>query len=133
MLEMYSPFLGKSGDELCLRARGGFERVFDFTLRVRLLLLTTKGTLLGLRRRRRNWRRCARARNIGSGVAGLLTNYPIPILFLTDVLLNLNWVFVTVDVTLLLGNLMHIPRMSSGWLQRSDRGRGLSLNGRGGC
>ena len=37
MLEMYSPFLGKSGDELrLLGVRGGFKRVFDFTLRVRL-------------------------------------------------------------------------------------------------
>ena len=42
MLEMYSPFLGKSGDKLyLLRIRGGFKRVFDFTLRVRLLPLTT--------------------------------------------------------------------------------------------
>ena len=41
MLEMYSPFLGKLGNELCfLRARGGFKRVFDFTFRVRLLLTT---------------------------------------------------------------------------------------------
>ena len=41
MLEMYSPFLGKLGDELLLRIRGGFKRVLDFTLRVGLLLLTT--------------------------------------------------------------------------------------------
>ena len=42
MLEMHSPFLGKSGDELrSLRARGRFKRVLDFTFRVRLLLLTT--------------------------------------------------------------------------------------------
>ena len=38
---MYSPFLGKSGDKLLLRVRGGFKRVFDFTLGVRLFLLTT--------------------------------------------------------------------------------------------
>ena len=42
MLEMYSPFLGKSGDEFCLLRIGGrFKRVLNFTLRVRLLLLTT--------------------------------------------------------------------------------------------
>ena len=42
MLEMYSPFLGKSGDEIrFLRARGRFKRVLDFTLGIRLLLLTT--------------------------------------------------------------------------------------------
>ena len=41
MLEMHSPFLGKSGDELHLQIRGGFKRAFDFTLGVRLLLLTT--------------------------------------------------------------------------------------------
>ena len=41
-MEMYSPFLGKSGDELhLLGLRSGFKRVFDFTLGVRLLLLTT--------------------------------------------------------------------------------------------
>ena len=42
MLEMYSPFLGKSGDELrFIRVGSGFKRVFDFTLGVRLLLFTT--------------------------------------------------------------------------------------------
>ena len=42
MLEMHSPFLGKSGDKLnLLRARGGFKRVFNFALGVRLLFLTT--------------------------------------------------------------------------------------------
>ena len=42
MLEMYSPFLGKSGDELCfIRIGSGFKRVLDFTFGVRLLLLTT--------------------------------------------------------------------------------------------
>ena len=42
MLEMYSPFLGKSGNKLnLLSTRGGFKRVLNFTLRVRLLLLTT--------------------------------------------------------------------------------------------
>ena len=42
MLEMHSPFLGKSGNELrLLGVRSGFKRVFDFALRVRLLLLTT--------------------------------------------------------------------------------------------
>ena len=39
---MYSPFLGKSGDELrFIRIGSGFERVLDFTLGVRLFLLTT--------------------------------------------------------------------------------------------
>ena len=42
MLEMYSPFLGKSGDELCfVRIGSRFKRVFDFTLGVGLLLFTT--------------------------------------------------------------------------------------------
>ena len=42
MLEMYSPFLGKSGNELrLLRIGGGFKRVLDFTFGVRLFLLTT--------------------------------------------------------------------------------------------
>ena len=40
MLEMYSPFLGKLGDELRFGVRSGFKRVFDFTLGVRLLLTT---------------------------------------------------------------------------------------------
>ena len=36
---MYSPFLGKSGNEFnLLSVRGGFKRVFDFTFGVRLLL-----------------------------------------------------------------------------------------------
>ena len=39
---MYSPFLGKSGDELCfIRIGSGLKRVFDFTFGVRLFLLTT--------------------------------------------------------------------------------------------
>ena len=39
---MYSPFLGKPGDELrFIRVGSGFKRVFDFTLGVGLLLLTT--------------------------------------------------------------------------------------------
>ena len=42
MLEMHSPFLGKSGNKLSLlRVRGGFKRVFDFAFGVGLLLLTT--------------------------------------------------------------------------------------------
>ena len=36
------------------------------------------------------------------GAARLLANYPIPILFLTDVLLNLNRMLITVDVTFFL-------------------------------
>ena len=40
-MEMYSPFLGKSGDELRFGVRSGFKRVFDFALGIRLLLLTT--------------------------------------------------------------------------------------------
>ena len=131
MLEMYSPFLGKSGDELnLLRARGGFKRVFDFALRVRLLLLTTRGTPLGLVRRRRNRHRGAGARNIGSRVAGLLTNYLIPILLPADVFLNLNRMLVTIDIAFLLRNLTRVPRLS-GWLwRRRSRGRGFSLNRR---
>ena len=39
---MYSPFLGKLGNELYfLRVRGRFKRVLNFTFGVRLLLLTT--------------------------------------------------------------------------------------------
>ena len=130
---MYSPFLGKSGDELCfLRARGRFKRVFDFAFRVRLLL-ATRSTLLGLVGRRWNWCRSAGARNIRTGVARLVANYPFPILLLTDVLLNLNRMLITIDVTLLFRNLMHMARTSGGQLWRSDRGGGLSLSGRGGC
>ena len=61
-------------------------------------------------------------------MARLLTNYPIPILLPMDVLLNLNGVLIAIDITLLLRDLMHTPRMSSRWLQRSDRGGGLGLD-----
>ena len=131
MLEMYSPLLGKSGNELnLLTAGGGFKRVLNFTLRVRLLLFTTQGTLLGLARKGKNWCMGAWARNIGLRVAGLLTDYPIPILFPMGVFLNLNRVLVTVHIALLLGNLMHVPRMFGGLQQRSDRGGRFSLNQR---
>ena len=83
-------------------------------------------------RRRRNRRRSAGARNIGMGAAGLLANYPIPILLPMDVLLNLNGMLIAVDVTVLLRNLTRTPRTSGGWLRRSDRSRGLSLRGGGG-
>ena len=36
------------------------------------------------------------------GAAGLFANYPIPILFPTDVLLNLNRVLISVDIALFL-------------------------------
>ena len=66
------------------------------------------------------------------GAAGLLADYPIPILFPMDVLLNLNRMLIAVDIALSLRNLMCMARMSGGWLRRSDRGGGLSLNGGGG-
>ena len=62
----------------------------------------------------------------------MLAYYPIPILLPTDVLLNLNRVLITVDITLLFWNLTRATRTSSGRLRRSDRGRGLSLRCRGG-
>ena len=46
------------------------------------------------------------------GVARLLANYPIPILLLTDVLLNLNRMLIAIDVSFLLGNLTLISCLS---------------------
>ena len=59
-------------------------------------------------RRRRNRRRSAWARNIGTGAAGLLADYPIPILLPTDVFLNLNGMLIAVDqlpISAVLGSL----------------------------
>ena len=52
-------------------------------------------------------------------MAGLLADYPIPILLPIDVLLNLNRVLVAINITLLLQNLMRAPRLSRGLWQRS--------------
>ena len=62
----------------------------------------------------------------------MFANYPIPILLPTDVLLNLNGVLITIDITLLFRNLARTARTSGGRLRRSDRGRGLGLRCRGG-
>ena len=62
------------------------------------------------------------------GVSGLLTDYLVPILLLTDVLLNLNGVLIAVHIALLLRNLTRVPRSSGGLWWRSDRGRRFSSN-----
>ena len=69
---------------------------------------------MGLVKRRGNQHRGARARNIGTGVAGLLADYPVPTLLLTDVLLNLNRVLIAIHIALLLRNPTHVPRSSGG-------------------
>ena len=87
---------------------------------------------MGLVRRERNWCWGAGARNIGLRAARLLTNYLIPILFPTDVLLNLNRMLVTIYVTLPFKNSVCTPWTSGGQLWRSNGSGSLSLNQRRG-